>query len=60
MKILPSFYSTQHSFAALKRLHKSIIRKKINLGDLHRVYSAMLHLERYNARLDADKRHNSY
>ncbi|WP_299153302.1 hypothetical protein, partial [uncultured Acinetobacter sp.] len=48
-------YPTTQNIRALRRIHRAIIRQKIGLADIHRVYSAMLHLERYVDRLDQNK-----
>ncbi|WP_407307693.1 hypothetical protein [Acinetobacter sp.] len=52
MKILSAPYTHAHSFRALKRLHKAIIRNQVLRSDLHKLYQAMLHLERYVERLN--------
>ncbi|OAL81343.1 hypothetical protein AY606_00930 [Acinetobacter sp. SFB] len=52
MKILSAPYTHAHSFRALKRLHKAIICNQILHSDLHKLYQAMLHLERYVERLN--------
>ncbi|WP_425917008.1 hypothetical protein [Acinetobacter sp. TSRC1-2] len=51
MKIISTPYTRAHSFRALKRLHKAIIRNQVSHSDLHKFYQAMLHLERYVERL---------
>ncbi len=51
MKIIPNAYTDLHSGRALKRLHKGIVRNKVAVRDLHKLYKAMLHLERYIDRL---------
>jgi len=51
MKIVSTPYTHEHGFRALKRLHKAIIRNQLLRSDLHKLYQAMLHLERYMERL---------
>lgn len=51
MKIMPSAYSHMHSGRALKRLHRAVICQQVMRHDLHKMYKAMLHLERYMDRL---------
>jgi len=55
MKIIPAPFTHVHSFRALKRLHKAIIRNQVVPSDLHKIYRAMLHLERYVERLNHHK-----
>lgn len=55
MRISSTAYNTTQNIRALRRIHRAIIRQKIGLADIHRVYSAMLHLERYVDRLDQNK-----
>ncbi|MGE8539086.1 MAG: hypothetical protein ACN6NI_07360 [Acinetobacter sp.] len=51
MKIISTPYTSKHSLKALRRIHKTIIRGAMNLTELQKLYSAMLHLERYVERL---------
>lgn len=48
MKIISTAYSSKHSLRALRRIHKMIIRGTISWVELHKMYRAMLHLERYS------------
>jgi len=59
MKIIPIVYSSKHSLKALHRIHKMIIRGTISWVELHKMYRAMLHLERYMERLTIQNRHSS-
>ena len=52
MKIISAPYTREHGFRALKRLHKAIILNQLLRSDLHKLYQAMLHLERYMERLN--------
>ncbi|WP_171407583.1 hypothetical protein [Acinetobacter tianfuensis] len=54
MKIMPSAYTDMHSGRALKRLHRAVICQQVLRHDLHKMYKAMLHLERYIDRLKAN------
>ncbi|NNG76503.1 hypothetical protein HLH10_09300 [Acinetobacter sp. ANC 4277] len=59
MKIVSAPYTHAHSFRALKRLHKAIIRNQVLLPcNLHKLYQAMLHLERYVERLNRKRSKN--
>jgi len=58
MKIVSAPYTRAHSFRALKRLHKAIIRNQVLNSDLHKLYQAMLHLERYVERLNRKSHKN--
>lgn len=51
MKIVSTLYTEVHSLRALKRLHKAIIYQRLIHADLHKIYKAMIHLERYLERL---------
>lgn len=53
MKIISAPYSPKHSLKALGRIHKMIIRGAMTWSELHKMYGAMLHLERYVERLTA-------
>lgn len=55
MKILSTSYTDTHSFRALKRLHKAVIYNRILPNDLHKMYKALIHLERYIERLAHQK-----
>ena len=52
MKIVSAPYTREYGFRALKRLHKVIILNQFIRSDLHKLYQAMLHLERYMERLN--------
>ena len=52
MKIVSVPFTHVHSFRALRRLHKAIIRNQILYSDVPKTYPAMLHLERYVERLN--------
>jgi len=56
MKIISTAYSSKHSLRALRRIHKMIIRGTISWVELHKMYRAMLHLERYIERLTIQAR----
>ena len=56
MKIVSAPFTRIHSFRALKRLHKAIIRNQVVHSDLHKIYQAMLHLERYVERLQRKRK----
>ncbi|CAB1214345.1 hypothetical protein [Acinetobacter bouvetii] len=58
MKIISTPYTRVHSFRALKRLHKAIIRNQVEHSNLHKLYQAMLHLERYVERLNRKGKKN--
>ena len=51
MKILSTSYTPAHGFRALKRLHKAVICNYILRDDLHKMYKALIHFERYIERL---------
>ncbi|MDM1780610.1 hypothetical protein [Acinetobacter sp. 10FS3-1] len=51
MKIVSVPFTHVHSFRALRRLHKAIIRNQL-YSDVPKTYPAMLHLERYVERLN--------
>lgn len=55
MQISSTAYTAAQNLGALRRIHRAIIRQKVGLADLHGVYGAMLHLERYVDRLDQKK-----
>ena len=59
MKIVSTPYTHEHGFRALKRLHKAIIRNQLLRSDLHKLYQAMLHLERYMERLSHSHRNHT-
>ena len=59
MKIISTAYSSKHSLRALRRIHKMIIRGTISWVELHKMYRAMLHLERYIERLTLQNRPSS-
>ena len=50
MKIVSTSYTRAQGFRALKRLHKAIIYNRILHVDLHKMYKALIHLERYMER----------
>ncbi|PJI36441.1 hypothetical protein [Acinetobacter pseudolwoffii] len=56
MKIIPIVYSSKHSLKALHRIHKMIVRGSMSWAELHKMYRAMLHLERYMERLTLQNR----
>ena len=56
MKIIPIGYRSKHSLKALHRIHKMIIRGSMSWAELHKMYRAMLHLERYMERLTLQNR----
>ena len=56
MKIIPIVYSSKHSLKALHRIHKMIIRGSMSWAELHKMYRAMLHLERYMEKLTLQNR----
>ena len=58
MKIVSAPYTHAHSFRALKRLHKAIIRNQVLHCNLHKLYQAMLHVERYVERLNRKRSKN--
>jgi hypothetical protein len=51
MKIISTAYSSKQSLRALRRIHKMIIHGAVSWAELHKMYRAMLHLERYVERL---------
>lgn len=51
MKILSTSYTPAHGFRALKRLHKAVIYNSVLPDELHRLYKALIHFERYIERL---------
>ena len=55
MKIVSTSYTHAHGFRALKRLHKAVIYNHILRDDLHKIYKALIHLERYIERLTQQK-----
>ncbi|MFP6841665.1 MAG: hypothetical protein VB979_05550 [Acinetobacter sp.] len=55
MKIVSTSYTRAQGFRALKRLHKAIIYNRILHVDLHKMYKALIHLERYMERLNQQK-----
>ena len=55
MKILSTSYTPAHGFRALKRLHKAVIYNYILRDDLHKMYKALIHFERYIERLAHQK-----
>ena len=55
MKIVSTSYTRAQGFRALKRLHKAIIYNRILRVDLHKMYKALIHLERYMERLNQQK-----
>ena len=59
MKIISTAYSSKQSLRALRRIHKMIIRGSMSWAELHKIYRAMLHLERYMERLTIQNRHSS-
>ena len=59
MKIVSTPYTHEHGFRALKRLHKAIIRNQLLRSDLHKLYQAMLHLERYMEQLSHSHRNHT-
>lgn len=54
VKIISKSYTHAHGFRALKRLHKAVIYNQRD--DLHKMYKALIHLERYMERLTLQKR----
>ncbi|PJI33492.1 hypothetical protein [Acinetobacter pseudolwoffii] len=56
MKIISTAYSSKHSLRALRRIHKMIICGSMSWAELHKMYRAMLHLERYMERLTLQNR----
>lgn len=55
MKIVSTSYTRAQGFRALKRLHKALIYNRILHVDLHKMYKALIHLERYTERLNQQK-----
>lgn len=55
MKIVSTSYTRAQGFRALKRLHKAIIYNRILHVELHKMYKALIHLERYMERLNQQK-----
>lgn len=55
MKIVSTSYTRAQGFRALKRLHQAIIYNRILHVDLHKMYKALIHLERYMERLNQQK-----
>lgn len=55
MKIVSTSYTRAQGGRALKRLHKAIIYNRILHVDLHKMYKALIHLERYMERLNQQK-----
>lgn len=55
MKIVSTSYTRAQGFRALKHLHKAIIYNRILHVDLHKMYKALIHLERYMERLNQQK-----
>ena len=55
MKILSTSYTHSQGFRALKRLHRSVIHNRVLPNDLHKLYKALIHLERYIERLAHQK-----
>lgn len=55
MKIVSTLCTRAQGFRALKRLHKAIIYNRILHVDLHKMYKALIHLERYMERLNQQK-----
>ena len=51
MKILSTSYTHSQGFRALKRLHRSVIHNRVLPNDLHKLYKALIHFERYIERL---------
>lgn len=51
MKILSTAYTHAHGFRALQHLHKAVICKRVKPAELHNMYKALIHLERYKERL---------
>ncbi|MBD8009998.1 MULTISPECIES: hypothetical protein [Acinetobacter] len=47
MKICPNPFTIKQKMKALKRIFRALILGKIKWDELKKVYSAMLHLERY-------------
>ena len=52
MKILSTSYTHAHGFRALKRLHKAVIYNSVLPDELHKLYKALIHFERYIERLE--------
>ena len=59
MKIISAPYSPKHGSKALGRIHKMIICGSMSWAELHKMYRAMLHLERYMERLTLQNRPSS-
>lgn len=53
MKIRSGPFHYKYQIKALKRIFKELILGKINWTDLHKIYSAMVHLECYLEKLKA-------
>ncbi|CAM4088447.1 hypothetical protein [Acinetobacter pragensis] len=56
MKIISTSYTRAHGFRALKRLHKAVIYNRGVPSELHKMYRALIHLERYMERLTRQKK----
>ncbi len=55
MKIISASYTKAHSVRALKRIHRAVIYNQVLPSELHKIYKAMIHLERYIERLTQQK-----
>ena len=55
MKILSTAYTQAHGIRALQHLSKAVICNRIMPSDVHKMYNALIHLERYKERLTKRK-----
>lgn len=55
MKILSTAYTKAHAIRALQHLSKAVICNRIVPSEFHKMYNALMHLERYKERLNGIK-----